>query len=68
MLERRHVLGGAAVTEEIFPGRVASGWGAILTHPRSYRVVHTKFKNRSSIAYPEYYLNVGYKYCNVETE
>uniref|UniRef100_A0A671VXW8 Pyridine nucleotide-disulfide oxidoreductase domain-containing protein 2 n=1 Tax=Sparus aurata TaxID=8175 RepID=A0A671VXW8_SPAAU len=26
VLERRHVLGGAAVTEEIFPGRLASGW------------------------------------------
>lgn len=27
VLERRHVLGGAAVTEEIFPGRVTSGRG-----------------------------------------
>lgn len=28
VLERRHVLGGAAVTEEIVPGRVPSAWGS----------------------------------------
>ncbi|KAA8583804.1 hypothetical protein FQN60_015012 [Etheostoma spectabile] len=34
VLERRHVLGGAAVTEEIFPGRVTSDWDTILARPR----------------------------------
>lgn len=28
VLERRHVLGGAAVTEELVPGRVPSSWGS----------------------------------------
>ena len=29
VLERRHVLGGAAVTEELFPGKVEAGVNAM---------------------------------------
>src|SRR5258708_21068144 len=42
VLERRHVLGGAAVTEEIFPGFLFSecSYGVSLLRPEIIREVH----------------------------